>query len=92
MRTVAIGPRYEWETHPCPECGRETLEYDGSVKWGHGPRPGRDLATKGPVGFSPRADFEIAHYFHCEECGMEFYDPVDSRRPRLFREGRAKSN
>jgi hypothetical protein len=60
------------------------LEYDGSVKWRSGPRPGRALATKGPVGFSPRADFDIAHYFHCAGCETQFYDPVDGRRPRLF--------
>ena len=89
MPGIKIRPKWEWRTHPCPECGQQALEYDGSVKWRSGPRPGRKLATKGPVGFSPRADFETAHYFHCETCGMEFYDSVDSYRPRLFVESRA---
>ena len=88
MRTTTITPKWEWETYPCPDCEQETLEYDGSVKWSHGPRPGRKLATRGTVGFSPRADFEIAHYFHCGKCKTKFYDPVDSSCPRLFRERR----
>jgi hypothetical protein len=84
MANITIRPKWEWKTHPCPKCGENTLEYDGSVKWRSGPRPGRNLATKRPVGFSPRADFEIAHYFHCASCERGFYDPVDTRRPRLF--------
>ena len=81
---VMIGPRWEWRTHPCPECGQQKLAYDGSVKWRSGPRPGRRLATKGLVGFSPRADTEMAHYFHCTACGTRFVDAVDSYRPCLF--------
>ena len=67
----------------CPECGEQKLHYDGSVKWRSGPPPGRSLATTEPVGFSPRADFEIAHYFHCASYGTLFYDPVDGSRPYL---------
>ncbi len=84
MAKIMIRPKWDWATYPCPECGEQTLEYDGSVKWRSGPRPGRELATRGPVGLSPRADFEIAHYFHCVGCETKFYDPVHSSRPRLF--------
>jgi hypothetical protein len=81
---ITIRPKWEWRTHPCPECGQEALVYDGSVKWRSGPQPGRELATLGPLGFSPRADYEIAHYFHCAGCGVALYDPVDGRRPYLY--------
>ncbi len=83
---ITLRPKWDWQSHPCPECGQQALEYDGSVKWSHGSRPGRTLATKKPIGFSPRADFEIAHYFHCTACGAAFYDAVDSYRPYLHLE------
>lgn len=83
MSPIMIGPKWDWSTYPCPECGQQALEYDGSVKWRSGPRPGRKLATKKPIGFSPRADFDIAHYFHCENCGAKLYDAMDSYRPYL---------
>ncbi len=85
-----MGPKWEWRKEPCPQCGQRALEYDGSVGWSEGPRPGRKLATKEPLGFSSRADFEAAHYFHCTNCGAEFYDPIDDYRPVLYTEKRAK--
>jgi predicted RNA-binding Zn-ribbon protein involved in translation (DUF1610 family) len=86
---ISIKPRWDWNTHPCPQCGQQALAYDGSVRWRSGRRPGRELATKGPVGFSPRADYETAHYFHCTACGAALVDPVDGRRPHLSVDRRA---
>jgi hypothetical protein len=59
---------------PCPKCGRPGLVYDGSVIWSNGPRPGRELASKGGFPAYRRADFEKAHYFHCDGCGTNYYD------------------
>jgi hypothetical protein len=84
LSKISIRPKWQWDTVPCPECGEQKMAYDGSVKWRSGPRPGRELATKGPIGFSPRADFEIAHYLHCRACHQAFFDPVDGNRPHLL--------
>jgi hypothetical protein len=67
------------ELIPCPVCGEYQLVYDGSVRWRSGTRPPRSLATKGPMGFSPRADYENAHYLHCQSCETKFIDHSDHR-------------
>ena len=76
-------PKWDVNTQPCPKCNRTSLVFDGSVKWRSGPRPPRELATKGCLGSSPRADFDVAHYLHCANCLARFYDLVDGRKPRL---------
>jgi hypothetical protein len=88
MGTITIRPEWDGQRMACPACGTGALAYEGSVRWRSGPRPGRELATKGPVGFAPRGDFETAHDFPCEGCGGRFYDAVDGSRPRLSVEGR----
>ena len=79
-------PRWDWTAIPCPDCAGQRLVWDGAVVWRSGTRPPRELATTGVIVFTARADIEIAHYFHCSQCGARFVDPVDGRRPHLHRE------
>ena len=67
------------EPLPCPVCAEPRLVYDGSVRWRSGPRPPRSLATKGSLGTSPRADYENAHYLHCQNCATKLIDHSDHR-------------
>jgi hypothetical protein len=66
--------KWDWQSYPCPHCQQQGLVYDGSVIWSNGPRPPRGLATKAGFPGYRRADFEVAHYFHCGRCGTNFYD------------------
>lgn len=74
------------ETYPCPKCGEYRLVYDGMLVWRSGSRPPRRLARK-EIGFSPRADYERERCYHCENCGAEFFEDVDSSVIRLYEEG-----
>jgi hypothetical protein len=85
------GPRWDVNAQPCPNCGEKALVYDGSVKWRSGSRPPRSLATKGSLGSSPRADFEIVHYLHCANCQTHYYDYINGRKPQLTVDREAKT-
>jgi len=85
MTPLSIQPSWNWERYPCPVCGEQAIVYDGSVKWRSGDRPPRSLATKKELGFSPRADYELAHYFHCAHCGTPLVDFLDDRYEPHFR-------
>lgn len=71
-----------YEARPCPKCGAHRLVYDGMLVWRSGPRPPRKLARK-KVRFSRRADVEREHCYHCEACGAEFFQDVETGRSRL---------
>lgn len=81
-----LGPKWDVQSQPCPKCSRLELVFDGSVKWRSGPRPPRELAATSQIATSPRADFEMAHYFHCAHCSTCFYDPLDGHKPHLILE------
>ncbi|MBU0492944.1 MAG: hypothetical protein KKA73_29005 [Chloroflexi bacterium] len=74
------------QLYPCPQCDEYRLVYDGMLLWHSGPRPPRNLASRN-VGFSPRADVERERCYHCEHCGAEFYEDVETRRSHLYVEG-----
>ena len=69
-----------------PKCDQESLVFDGMLVWRSGPRPPRNLARK-KVGFSPRADYERARIYHCSQCGAEYWEDMELRRPHLYEEG-----
>lgn len=78
-----------YEARPCPKCGAHRLVYDGMLVWRSGPRPPRKLARKN-VRFSHRADMERERCYHCEACGAEFFQDMETRRSHLYEEAAAE--
>jgi len=79
------------QLYPCPQCGEHRLVYDGWLAWRSGPRPLRQWASKRPLPFSPRADRERERCYHCEHCGVEFFEDMETTRINLYVEGGAGS-
>ncbi|MEW5873147.1 MAG: hypothetical protein AB1894_28060 [Chloroflexota bacterium] len=72
----------------CPQCGRDGLEYDGALLWRSGTRPPRQWARK-DLDFLQtlgRADYERECLYHCQQCGAEFFEDVDSSCIHLYAE------
>jgi len=74
----------ETTAYPCPRCRVGPLTYDGIVRWRSGRRPPRSLARpREQLGNSPRGDYDESAYYHCQNCGTEFIDPLMSSRGPL---------